>query len=376
MRWWMTFDPPYLMSVDNSSVMGMDYSEILADDPDLWMVHWQEGKGEIEHQTVDKKNENGLRESFYDVTPYVGYFQQFLERMQAKDLTLDQARKVQIDLIKMLYEAKRQAPYHHPIAAGDYWWDATDGVLSGSTAGIQNKLNEVVSALNTVISTVNNHAGVGNALTGSINNNIVTGSHDEIDYLNNSILGIYQTFTDTNTINDSLRRGLPADQFGLIADILPSPKYVVDVNPGSFNSISLSPITGTGGANWIPLGQTAPVAVTSAEQSAILAGIAARRDQLYLIEMQKIGEVLALTTIPGVISYDVLADWPVVPSSPFKLEPPIVPIGGGLTLIGTFGGGSGDFPEAPVDGVTYGRRNMAWNPALALSGDVLDGGTF
>ena len=351
----------------------MDYSSL---DPAVWMVHWTEGKGEIEYQTPDGQNENGLREAFYDVTPYVPFFQQYLALEQ--DLTLDQAKKVQIDLIKMLYEAKRQAPYHHPIVAGDYWWDATDGVLAATSGGLANttsKLNEVVTRLNALISAFNGNAGISNALVGEINNKIVTGNQNEVDYLNNTILGIYQTFTDTNTINDCLRAG---DLKGLSADIIASPKYVVDVGPGTCATVSGTPIDGvtaSANANWIPLGQYAPVSVTPDEQIAILSGIAARSAQLYLIENQKIGEVNALTTVADVIAYDVLADWPTDPASPFKLEPPIVPIGGGLTIL-NYSTTGGDFPEAPIDGVTYGRRNMAWNPALALSGDVLDGGTF
>lgn len=40
------------------------------------------------------------------------------------------------------------------------------------------------------------------------------------------------------------------------------------------------------------------------------------------------------------------------------------------------GSGGGGIAEAPTDGVTYGRMDAAWNPTLALSGDVLDGGNF
>jgi hypothetical protein len=40
------------------------------------------------------------------------------------------------------------------------------------------------------------------------------------------------------------------------------------------------------------------------------------------------------------------------------------------------GGGSGGIPDAPSDGVTYGRLNSSWNAALAHSNDTLDGGTF
>lgn len=38
--------------------------------------------------------------------------------------------------------------------------------------------------------------------------------------------------------------------------------------------------------------------------------------------------------------------------------------------------GNGGIPEAPLDHITYGRLDAAWNPALAHDNDVLDGGNF
>lgn len=39
-------------------------------------------------------------------------------------------------------------------------------------------------------------------------------------------------------------------------------------------------------------------------------------------------------------------------------------------------GGGGGIPEAPNDGVTYGRRFSAWNQVVAAHNDVVDGGNF
>jgi phage gp45-like len=50
-------------------------------------------------------------------------------------------------------------------------------------------------------------------------------------------------------------------------------------------------------------------------------------------------------------------------------------INGNGQLTSSAGTGAG-FPEAPLDGVCYGRQSGAWVPALAKSGDTLDGGTF
>lgn len=40
------------------------------------------------------------------------------------------------------------------------------------------------------------------------------------------------------------------------------------------------------------------------------------------------------------------------------------------------GGGTGGIEEAPLDGITYGRIDARWDPALAKNNDVLDGGSF
>jgi hypothetical protein len=49
-----------------------------------------------------------------------------------------------------------------------------------------------------------------------------------------------------------------------------------------------------------------------------------------------------------------------------------------LVVMGTpgAGGSGGGISEAPTDGITYGRKDMVWNPTLALNNDVLDGGNF
>jgi hypothetical protein len=433
-RWWLNTDHK-AFSVDNSAVSGMDFSAL---DPNLWMVQWTEGKGEVEFQTTGGENLNGLREGFYDVTPYVGLFQQFLTKVPG--LTLDQAKKVQIDLIKQLFESKRQMPYHYPIIAGDYWWDATDGSLFASTAGgLQNataSINQVIAALNSVVAhynsnfvgIINQNAGYDNVLVGQlnrlvdeINGNIVTpinisvgtinanvDAHNNtvniensygtslITYINNTVLGSFSS-GPVVSVNFGLHGDAGGSPPGINADIAHTAlawanpytasyiggiSGVTYVGPGSYNTVTAAPYTplspvSVANAQWIPLGSSVAVNVTPAEQTAIMSGIAARTNQLFTIKNKKIGEVNALLTIGEVIAYNVLADWPAIAAPPgFKLEAPITTIGGGLTIIGDPSGGGGDFPEAPVNDITYGRRNMAWNPALALSGDVLDGGNF
>ena len=54
-------------------------------------------------------------------------------------------------------------------------------------------------------------------------------------------------------------------------------------------------------------------------------------------------------------------------------SPLFVDVDGYLT---SSGGGPGTVPEAPNDGLMYGRQSLAWHRALAITGDVLDGGNF
>ena len=98
MRWWLQTDTK-LFSVDNAVAKGLDYSAL---PPDVWMVHWTDGRGEIEHQAADGSNLNGLRETFIDVIPYCSYFQQFMRMLPG--LTLPQAQKVQKELVVEVFE--------------------------------------------------------------------------------------------------------------------------------------------------------------------------------------------------------------------------------------------------------------------------------
>jgi hypothetical protein len=43
---------------------------------------------------------------------------------------------------------------------------------------------------------------------------------------------------------------------------------------------------------------------------------------------------------------------------------------------GSGGGGGGDFPEAPMDGLTYGRQSALWAQVISANDDVIDCGNF
>ena len=307
MRWWLQTDTK-LFSVDNAVAKGLDYSAL---PPDVWMVHWTDGRGEIEHQAADGSNLNGLRETFIDVIPYCSYFQQFMRMLPG--LTLPQAQKVQKELVVEVFDSKRQAPFHYPVAAGDYWWDATDETLTSSTAaGLQtatatlnaliDKVNELVSAINAnVVAGVNARvvapgnsvivqansayavivngtntslAGIVSGINGilsslaaeingdfagiasEIGSNIVGTGNSTIAHINNTMLGVAIGPGDpTNTINNKLRDYNPggAERVipGLTADIAHNGFSFYGVSTYSVSTYSITGIPGITGTTSI-----------------------------------------------------------------------------------------------------------------------------
>lgn len=271
MRWWLNTDHK-MFSVDNAGVRGLDFSTL---PPDVWMVQWTDGKGEIERQDADGKNLNGLREDFIDIIPYAPFFQQFLTLLPG--LTLPQAKKVQIELIEEVYNSKRQAPFHYPIAAGDYWWDATDATLFSSLIpSLQNaiaSINAIVAALNekmpalgaadaSIYSQVNsNVVAVGDAFVGQVNANVVApgnGLRDEINAnivnginstvvggVNSAVVGGVNTLVnDINTNIVGPNRAMKDEIGGVIVNPVNALiTYVDDTVLGTF--------AGPGGANTI-----------------------------------------------------------------------------------------------------------------------------
>jgi hypothetical protein len=129
MRWWLNTDNK-AFSYENALVLAqMDFSSLPTD---IWMVQWIDGKGEIEYQDAEGNNLNGLRENFIDLTPWIPFFQQFMTFLPG--ITLEQAQKIQIELIAELYENKRQLPFHFAVTAGDFSWEATDAALTAMSA--------------------------------------------------------------------------------------------------------------------------------------------------------------------------------------------------------------------------------------------------
>jgi hypothetical protein len=286
------------------------------------MVQWTDGKGEIERQVDADTNDNGLREQFIDVIPYAPFFQQFLALVPR--LTLTQAKKIDVDLIRQIYESKRQAPFHYPIAAGDYWWDATDeSLLSSVVPSLQNaiaKINEIVAQLNSFVPqlTAKDQAisDAGNALIAQLDGYVINPLKAFILHYDDTVLGIWDGVnTAPNTINARLQSiavtggtdivGL-AGQIAHYGGTLTNPWSVFPASGMTWPPVANVAVPAV---QWIPIGATAPVSVTPAEQAAILSGIAARSNALNVKKNTKIGQVNALTTIEAVIAYDVTTGW-------------------------------------------------------------------
>ena len=281
------------------------------------------------------------------------------------------------------------------------WWDASDDTMFASTAaGLENTIatvNNLAAQLNVAIPGLNNNDAAivgsvgssGASLVDQINANIVNPVNANVNednslvsFLNSTVLGAFIINGDTtNTINNRLN--YTQSPLGLLANIAQTGISFGYVSAVSGASVAVTPVPWTAvppvtvnNAAWIPIGSSTPVTVTPAEQQAIMNGIAARTNQLAGIKNQKIGEVRALTTIAAVIAYDVTAGWPpYTPPPGYVLEAPVIPPAGGVTLAGAPVVVSG-VPEAPSDGTTYGRLNQTWTPALALTGNTLDGGSF
>jgi hypothetical protein len=193
LRFWMVRHVG-AMAVDNANIVGMDFTALPIG---VAIVEWKAGVGEVEYDDRPR-----LRENFTDVTPYCPFLQQFMTRLTG--ITLTQAQKIQCDLIGVIYEAKRQAPYHYPVAAGDYSWDASDTTVYSSTIpAIQDlitKINQLIVQLNPAIPALNtadaNNTTAGNTLSNAINSNVVNGGNTLSGAINSNVVNPVNAIKD------------------------------------------------------------------------------------------------------------------------------------------------------------------------------------
>jgi hypothetical protein len=366
MRWWIMPQPRHgaTMAVDNDSVSGLNFSTLVP--TNIHIVEWREGQGELELDQFPQ-----LRTTFGDVTPYTPFFQQFITLLPG--VSLAQAQKIQTDLITVLYEYKRQLPYRHAVAAGDFLWEATDALVTAMTAttipallgGTSGTGSSLVGQINALIAQINANYGTRqtqinanynawhtqinsnlatriNAFASEVNSLIVAKDNTLVSEVNsfvvgpgNSMIGTYDA--DMNTIyarlQDSGPSTVPAHYAapGLAAPLptagvsfiaidvsFPNVDYPMVLDPAvdllSVTALSVSSIpvgSGPGAATlqFTPMGLGTPVTLTATEMSDILAGISLRRSNLLTTKFNKTAAVNALTTVPSVAAYDVTAGW-------------------------------------------------------------------
>src|SRR5262245_66117141 len=162
MRWWIRPDLR-VMSVDNTLVQQMNVTALPVD---VLFIEWVEPRGWIAYKCGP-----GLRAAFIDVRPCTSYFQQFLTLQKPAGLTLVQAKKVQTDLLALLYTTKRQVQIAFNVAAGNFSWDATDESVAGMSAIMVPALYSMITntSTNSLVSSINHRFA---SLATNVNNNL------------------------------------------------------------------------------------------------------------------------------------------------------------------------------------------------------------
>jgi len=362
--WWI-LPSQGRVTVDDATLTGIDCSSVPAD---VYLIRWWGTKGEILYNHDARLP---IRDKFTDITPYIDLFNQWMSLAESSPpqpsppISLSQAQSVKVDIIAALFNSKRQAPFHYPVAAGDYSWDASDATMQASTVpAIQNlnaKVNEIAGKINTAIPALNSAGqstvgqvnntvvGGGNTLSNAVNINIVEQVNALVNEINSKIaapeISIYTEF------NSNVANPQAGNVARLSADLQTSgqsagPDLITCAAPGldgaltafaslsgscsasylSTNALSVgnyfsditdtwtvswAPVANVAGStqSWVPVGATAPVNVTPTEQAAIIQGIANRTNTLTQTMNLKTNQVNALTSVQDVINYDVTAGW-------------------------------------------------------------------
>jgi hypothetical protein len=244
------------MAVDNASVTAMDFSSLPTS---VQMIQWREGRGEIEATSGP-----ALRTVFTDVTPYCALFQQFMTLLPG--LTLAQAQQIQVELISLLYNNKRQLPFNFTISSGNYNWGALDGDIAGMTMAYLS-------------------AGDG-GLVGQINDVVGQINDEVVAPLNTSVMSAGNFLKDVNgDTGECAGPGLATPMTG-VSGVAPSATIA-----------------------WVPLWPSGAVNLTSQEMTALMAGLTSRRNTLMTTFNTKKAAIAGMTAVSAVIAYDVTAGW-------------------------------------------------------------------
>jgi hypothetical protein len=305
-----------------------------------------------------------------DPSPYQPFINGWMTARSAQPVppTLAEAKTIKIELITSIFDAKRQAPFHYVVAAGDFMWEATDsacagmslatlpsllGALTGTSDGtVVGKINALADQINAkivapgnafenqvnqwIVNVCNANFSSGNSAFSNINGTFGTLNTDMtnlsffVSHWDTDILGLVGD--GKNTMNNKLQStagiGSPPNVAapGFSAQVSPSGITVAGISTNPYNFtytctavyyptfVSVSHASATPDPSlppiqWTPIGHAA-VNLTATEMAGLSGGISTRRVNLHNTRVSKTNDVNALTTIAAVIAYDATAGWP------------------------------------------------------------------
>jgi len=271
------------MAVDNMNIAGLNLSALSP----IECVEWKSDIGTVEQ--IGSR----LRTNFTDITPYCPYLQMFMANCPG--ITLAQAQKIQCDATDALFVNKHQQPLYYSVAAGAYWWDASDSSVAHFNAAMQIAIADLVTQINGYI------VDEANPALDTIDNSGATIAN----HLSSTVLGSYINGqlppAGPNTLNNLLQSASNVATPGLGGNI----PGIAWSGSSSYRLSHVSPST----LNVVPMGATGTVTVNVQEMGQILDAIHQRRNSLLITGQSKKNAINALTTISAVIAYDVTAGW-------------------------------------------------------------------
>jgi len=310
------------MSIDNQP-LAIDTSPVPSNVA-VVIYDCSSGSGNIEYN--DRLR---LLEPFIDVTPYASFVNAWITQASALafPITLVQAKMVKIGLVDGLFNSKRQLPV---VYAGNTWEATDQAVVEMQSAIMAWDVANAVTVGDAQFADNVNAMSVQTPLTQSVAASAISPSTDNIP-------DIFLTNTDGrhDTIADGSWQATGSGVTGVSGGgVTQQPNVAMSKAP-----INAPPAIAGPPVDWPPLNSTVMVRLTMAQMRELIWGILWRRNQLQTTRLVKTQIINSLTTLAGVIAYDVTSGWDTTASPP----PPTGTVtGGGVT------GGGGDGGGPPV----------------------------
>lgn len=237
-----------------------------------------------------------LPELFSDPSPYQSYVNAWITAAAAATpaLTLAQAQAIKCAFVDAIYGFKRVAPVSATVTAGTYSFDASNNALTG--LAYLAPLNTVITGVNAVITAFDTLNGLVNPVGAGVQtalNSLVSGVNSALSALTSAINLAGTAQTPPFSVGSAPTVGSVA---GPSTSGTPS-------NPSALATISPPTLT------VVPVGQTSPITLNSADLQAVALAIAAQNASTGSTDATKKAAVNALSTIAAVVAYDATAGW-------------------------------------------------------------------